>query len=132
MSKGTFFKFFLIILVIVAAFVGYRFFFASSGSDTQVGLVSLSPANTGRAGSDQFVSLLASLRAINLNDLPRVITLLNGLEDFSTVLPTEAPGRTNPFLPIGKEAAAPPTSLASSSSARSSATSTASTTKPSH
>lgn len=104
MSKSTILKFFLAIIVIIVIFFGYRFFFASS-PDTPEGLMSLAPAGVSEGGaevvSDEFVILLTSLREINLSDLPRVLALLSGLEDFSTDLEPQTPGRANPFSPIG-------------------------------
>ncbi len=103
-GKSAIVKFSLIIIVIVAAFLGYRFFFASPPT-APAGLVGLAPAGVSRganqASTDEFVVLLSSLQSIDLNDLPRVLTLLGGLEDFSTELKPQIPGRANPFAPIG-------------------------------
>jgi hypothetical protein len=103
-GKSAIVKFSLIIIIIVVAFLGYRFFFASTPT-APAGLLSLAPAGisgeTDQASADDFVVLLSSLEAIDLNDLPRVLTLINGLEDFSTDLKPQIPGRANPFAPIG-------------------------------
>jgi hypothetical protein len=105
-GKSTIIKFSLIIGVIILVFLGYKFFFASAPADAPVRLVGLAPAGIGdarvnQASSDEFLALLSSLQAIDLNDLPRVLTLLGSLEDFSTDLQPQTPGRANPFSPIG-------------------------------
>lgn len=101
-GKSTITKLALIIILLVVAFLGYRFFFAEQ-STTPTGLVGLSPAGlvTGQGPSDEFLTLLSSLQSINLDDLPRVLALLSGLQDFSTELAPQTPGRANPFAAIG-------------------------------
>lgn len=94
----------LIVTIVVVAFLGYRFFFATPVEVSEEGLVGLAPAGIStndQASSDEFLTLLSSLQAIDLSDLPRVLSLLSGLEDFSTELESQIPGRANPFAPIG-------------------------------
>lgn len=129
-STNPIMKLALIVTVIVVAFLGYRFFFAAP-VEVPEGLVGLAPAgvsSTGfdQASSDEFLALLSSLQAIDLSDLPRVLSLLGGLEDFSTELEAQTPGRVNPFAPIGVGGApAVETGATSTTATSSTATSTA-------
>lgn len=103
-NRSTITKFASIIVVIILVFFVYKFFFAAP-SAPPAGLVGLAPVvvggDAGNTPSDEFVALLSSLQAINLGDLPRVLSLLSNLEDFSTDLKPQTPGRANPFAPIG-------------------------------
>lgn len=95
-------KFSLLIALLVIIFFAYRFFFAGA-PESSPAMVGLAPAGviSGGEASDEFFALLLGLREIDLSDMARVSLLLSGLQDFSTALEPQAPGRANPFAPLG-------------------------------
>jgi hypothetical protein len=124
----------IIILALSAIFLVYRFFLKPGREEAS--LVGLAPANLDNdattAATDEFLRLLLSLQSINLKNMPAVIAVLSGLEDFSTELESRDPGRENPFAPIGVGNSRPfggrtATSTATSTLPRGTATSTGAT-----
>lgn len=104
MGGKKFGNIFILILVLSAVFLVYRFFLKPS-NDEEVGLVGLAPAgiedDVVAQATDEFMRLLLSLQAIDLKNMPAVLAVLSGLEDYSTELELKDPGRENPFAPIG-------------------------------
>ena len=101
--------------------LGYLFFIkkapeqpaltTSTESSTAAGISALSQEGL----SNDFVSILLSVKSIKLDDTILKDTAFLSLKDSSIVLvPSGNEGRPNPFAPIGTEAITPPTSSVSS------------------
>lgn len=105
-SNKTIWGFLALVLLIAAVFLIYRFWLAPTAApaDNLVGLESagFSAGDVAvNAPPDDFLNLLLSLRAINLNNAKTIAARLTALADFSVALQAQTPGRSNPFLAIG-------------------------------
>ncbi len=114
-SNKTFSYLAIGVVVIAVIFLAYRFWLRPTGSANS-DLVGLQPAgfDSSLAGGndDQFLNLLLSLQAIDLSGTTRVMPLLSKLTDFSTELRPQAPGRSNPFAPVGSDRSVLPAAAA--------------------
>ena len=97
----------LAVIVVVGAFLIYRFVWSKPADDNLVGLEPAGLITNQVGGDDDFLQLLSSLQTIDLSDAARVMPLLAALTDFSTELEPQTPGRDNPFAPIGADRPAP-------------------------
>ncbi len=92
----------LVIVVIATLFFAYRQFIAPDDTE-ETASEGLSPvgflASPGQAESrDEFLQILLSLRSLEFKT--DIFPILTNLRDFSTVLPSQTPGRANPFAEI--------------------------------
>lgn len=115
MSETT--KNIIIFLVVGVALVAvYIFFIKKSPSDSASLISSTGPveaitqgANTNSAISQDFLTLLLSVKKINLNDAifsDVAFTSLDGSNSI-TLVPDGTEGRVNPFAPIGTDIVVP-------------------------
>ena len=90
----------IIIIVLVAAFLAYRFFFLKSDPAPE-GLNSLDfSTENGTAATDEFIALINELQNVKLKTELFSNPAYRALKNFSKPLIPEPKGRPNPFLPI--------------------------------
>lgn len=107
-------KVILLVLLIILAFVGYRYFFKKD-QNSDSSLVAESSQNSGQTivGGDLLISL-SKLKSLTLDTSFFNDAVFNGLSDFSVPIVSQEIGRNNPFSSIG----GPSGAGSSSSSAR--------------
>ncbi len=93
------------VVVIVAAFFGYRYLrpASSTGALPASGLVATSASDAAKTAdaSDDFLRILRSLKSIEFKTEVFEYIKASQLKDFTTQLGEQTPGRVNPFAPIG-------------------------------
>ena len=94
---------FLGIFVVLA--LGYWFFFGRSEEPTLASSNAVAGSSASRQSvvGQELLTLLLDLRAIHLDETLFADPAFQSLEDFGQELIPEAPGRRNPFAPIGNE-----------------------------
>lgn len=108
----------LLVLAMVLIYFGYRWL-GKPGATPETGLTAEGFAE-GRAGanvSDEFLTTLTGLQELNLGGEVFTDPVFKDLQDNSTELRAQTPGRSNPFVPINFEATrsvAPKTATSSS------------------
>lgn len=95
-----------VLVLSIVIFFGYRFF----GGDIEDVIVN-SDASTN--GGSEFVVLLERLRKVDINDSLFQSTAWNNLVDYSVILPTDQPGKSDLFGKIGQSSSPISTSSAS-------------------
>ena len=90
---------FVIVGLIVAAFVVYSIFFTGTNDDA---LVTQEIDASQTAVEQELISLLLELRSITLNTSIFSDSKFQSLEDFSQDIVAEPVGRSNPFAPLGE------------------------------
>ena len=94
---------FVIAVIGVASFFGYRYFFVNE-STPSLKIEGASVNGNSKAGQD-FLAALINLQHVNLDTAPSVLSdqAFILLKDASFALPDEPRGRPNPFRPIGND-----------------------------
>ncbi len=95
-------KVILLVLLIIAAFIGYNFLFKKN-SQTNSDLVAQSKqGQSGQPaiGKDLMIAL-SELKSLTLDDTFFKDPIFNSLTDFSVQIVPQEVGRSNPFSPIG-------------------------------
>lgn len=96
-------KVILLAMLIILAFVGYRFMFKKDPSSGNSDLATDSGAETlgqSAIGKDLIVTI-SKLKSLTLDDSFFKDPIFNSLNDFSIPLASQEVGRANPFSPIG-------------------------------
>ena len=133
MTRGKF-----ITNVIIAAlglsllFLIYRFFIKTANEpSSSPNLVAVGTAqNRVDETTDEFLNILLSLQKIELRGEIFATPFFKSLQDFSTPLPEETPGRANPFAPLGIGGAPAPNGAPAGTSTPATTTSGRSTAPP--
>lgn len=96
------FKSLIILVVLVAAFFAYRFFFLAPKIAPPEGLNSSLDPELGAPDqtTDEFIALINELQGVNLRTDLFAHPAYQALKNFSRPLIEEPKGRPNPFLPI--------------------------------
>ena len=89
----------IIAVIIIVAFIGYSYFF--TGNTNAPALASEDVTNQNAAVDADLISLLLTLKGINLDDSIFGDPAFQSLTDFGKDLIPEPVGRSNPFAPIG-------------------------------
>ena len=90
---------FVIIGLVVIAFVGYSFF-VTGGNDNPLVVQDIDQSQT--AVEQELLSLLLELRSIQLNTTLFSDERFQSLQDFNQDIVSEPVGRSNPFAPLGQ------------------------------
>jgi len=90
---------FVIIGLVVIAFVGYSFF-VTGDSDNPLVVQDIDQSQT--AVEQELLSLLLELRSIQLNTRLFSDERFQSLQDFNQDIVSEPVGRSNPFAPLGQ------------------------------
>lgn len=99
-------KVILLVLLVILAFVGYRFFFNKETLPSDSSLTvdsSTSEDEQSIIGKDMMIAL-SKLRSLTLDDTFFRNPIFNSLNDFSVPISPQKVGRTNPFSPFGNSA----------------------------
>lgn len=114
----------LLLLAAVLIYLGYGWLGGSDPlSDAGLTADGFSQGIDGEDPSDEFLTTLVGLQELNLKGDVFKNPVFKDLEDHSTVLVDQAPGRPNPFSPVNFEAVR---SVSSRSATSSNSTSTSS------
>jgi len=102
MSKRTI-NLITVVIVIVAIFFAYRFFFITPEPETAPGVVTTaSSVDSADITGGEFLALLLSVQDINLSkNVFNNPIFRDRLKDFGRELPSRVVGRSNPFAPFG-------------------------------
>lgn len=101
-------KFFKIILPALVIFIilGYVFYYLGRPSSEEPKLIIVSEIVEGESidsgVGQQFLSILTTLRSVDLDLDFFQDEIFQGLTDYSVPLPQEESGRVNPFAPLGQ------------------------------
>lgn len=106
--SGNIKKIVIAVVVIIALFFVYRFFFTGKEPVTALKVEKSQSGGNAEAGKDFLVALL-NLQRINLDAGDAVLrdSAFVRLRDMSVPLPDEPQSRPNPFKPIGDDASSP-------------------------
>lgn len=95
-------KVILLVILIIIAFVGYRFMFKKDSSSRNSDLVAESSEEVtaqSAIGKDLVINL-SKLKSLDLDEKFFQDPIFNSLNDFSVPIASQNVGRTNPFSPI--------------------------------
>ena len=95
-------KQFMLIAVLIIATAFVYVFFIRAPAPTDGGIATVTPVGTGET-SDEILLLLLDLRSYKLNDLDLTVfadPIFQSLVNFTVPVPSETPGRSNPFAPF--------------------------------
>ncbi len=90
----------IILVVLVAAFLAYRFFYVKSDEPVPEGLNAVDFSGDASQGTDEFIALINELQSVDLTTDLFASPAFQSLKNFSKPLIDEDKGRQNPFLPI--------------------------------
>lgn len=90
--------------IVIILFIGYSFVKPDSNAKKEVQVVSSQAGGQTPAASREIVALLADLKSIKIKRDFFSEPAFRSLYDFSTPVPDEPRGRTNPFAPVGSDA----------------------------
>ena len=121
MSSRTIIKLLIGLVILLAAFFGYKYFFVPSTPDTNTpGLQAVS--NVDSAGApvvdDEFIRLLDRLRGVELNSDLFATPEWDSLTNFRVDLVDEPKQRQNPFAPVGFDRPLPATTTSTTTPRR--------------
>jgi hypothetical protein len=91
------------IVVIVAAFIGFKMFFPNNNGSSDVALVADNSSAAQFIDGQAILALLHQLEKVNLDNSIFTNKVFTGLVSFERPIEDQIPGRANPFLPIGVE-----------------------------
>ncbi|XKT74762.1 MAG: hypothetical protein ACJKTH_01595 [Patescibacteria group bacterium UBA2163] len=91
---------FIIVALIVIAFIGYTFFFAGEDNDASLTVEQAEEAPT--EVGQELIGLLLELRSIQLDTSLFSDERFQSLQDFGQQIISEPVGRPNPFAPLGQ------------------------------
>jgi len=100
----------LFVVILLVLFLGYWFFFRGGDSGTSVLVQNAPQAGESRQSEvgRELLVLLLDLKGIVLDERLFSDPAFRSLQDFGQELIPEAPGRPNPFAPLGVNPAPPP------------------------
>lgn len=105
MSSRSIIKLLIGLVILLATFFIYKYFFVSSAPDTNTpGLQAVSGLDAGAGGpvvDDEFIRLLDRLKGVELNSDLFSTPAWGSLTNFRIELEPEEKKRQNPFAPIG-------------------------------
>lgn len=91
---------FIIVALVVIAFVGYTLFFAEEGTDASLTVEQAGEVQT--EVGQELIGLLLELRSIQLDASLFSDDRFQSLQDFGQEIVSEPVGRPNPFAPLGQ------------------------------
>lgn len=98
MSKKN--KFIFLVLLILIAFIGYRFLMKDDSGSSTSDLTTESSSSGQSSVGKELLATLAKIKSITLDEKIFSDPIFQNLNDFSKPMETQDIGRANPFAPI--------------------------------